>query len=220
MVDKETIRRGYDELAESYAAAQSEDGSETGILAPFLDRLTTPARILDAGCGQGTPVLQAAPDDVDAVGVDFSREQLNLATENAPDAAFIQGDMTRLPIRENECDAVTALHSLIHVPLEDHQAVIDEFARVLCPGGRLLLSEGTTEWQGSNPSWLDSGVEMQWHIAGAETTHEQLRNAGFTITDEWGRSNEFADNEERWVFFVGRLEGDDEGQSESKSKSE
>jgi hypothetical protein len=68
----------------------------------------------------------------------------------------------------------------------------------------MLVSEGPNEWSGTNPDWLESGVEMQWHIAGAEATRVQLRDAGFEITDEWGTANEFADEDEEWVFFAAR----------------
>ena len=92
------------------------------------------------------------------------------------------------------------------MPLNEHRAVVDEFARVLGPDGRLLLSEGPDEWSGSNPDWLESGVEMQWNIAGADATREQLRNAGFTIVDEWGATNTLTEDEQ-WVFFSAHLDG-------------
>ncbi|ELZ04186.1 class I SAM-dependent methyltransferase [Natrialba aegyptia] len=236
MVDKTAVRRGYDELAETYAAerAANEDGRERDVLATFLRSMETPGRVLDAGCGQGTPVLRDLDGDGprtsdgngdgnanedgngdgntdengtrEAIGIDVSRTQLELAAENAPTAALSQGDMTRLPLRDDCCDAVTALHSLIHVPLADHRAVIDEFSRVLRPGGRVLVSEGASEWTGTNPDWLDSGVEMQWHIAGIEATREQLRAAGFRITDEWGTTESFADQDEHWRYLAAELD--------------
>ena len=112
--------------------------------------------------------------------------------------------MVNLPISDGVFDAVTAYHSLIHIPTEQHQAVIEEFARVLRPGGRVLLIEGIGEWSGTNPDWLDTGVEMQWQIAGADTTRDQLVDAGFTITDERSVSQTL-DGDEEWVFLAGRF---------------
>ncbi|WP_158058460.1 class I SAM-dependent methyltransferase [Halorussus halophilus] len=222
MVEKDAVRRSYDELAETYAAYRSENGVGMDVLAEFLDSLAEleserdSYSILDAGCGQGTPILRRLSEDATAVGIDFSSEQLRLATENAPDAALLQSDMTELPFEDDSFDAVVAYWSLIHVPIDDHQAVIDEFARVLRPGGRVLVCEGTNEWVGDNPDWLDSGVEMQWEIAGADETREQLETAGFEITDSWGVPETLEEDEDEsseaeseddhpWTLFAGEL---------------
>lgn len=205
MSDRDAVRRAYDDLAETYACRRSRDGRGMDVLETFLDSLPEAGRILDAGCGQGAPVLARLCEAATAVGLDFSREQLRLAAENAPGGLLVQGDMTGLPFGDDAFDAVTAYHSLIHVPFEDHRTVLDEFARVLRPGGRVLLTEGATEWSGQNPDWLDSGVEMRWDIAGAETTREQLEAAGFVVVDEWTVADELADDG-RDAFFSGRLE--------------
>ncbi|MFW6317586.1 MAG: class I SAM-dependent methyltransferase, partial [Halorubrum sp.] len=196
MVDKDAVRRGYDALAEAYAADRNEDGRGREVLSLFLDRLPESERVLDAGCGQGTPVLRDLRASATATGLDISRTQLRLAAERVPDATLAQGDMTRLPFRDGAFDAVTAYHSLIHVPSEQHQAVVDEFARVLGSGGRLLCSEGPEEWSGTNPDWLDTGVEMQWHIAGAEATQEHLRNAGFVVERSWTVDDSLAESDD------------------------
>lgn len=207
MVDKDAVRRGYDELAEAYAADRNEDGRGREVLSQFLDGLSESARVLDAGCGQGTPVLRDLTASATATGLDVSRAQLELAAERVPDAALAQGDMVRLPFRDGAFDAVTAYHSLIHVPREQHQEVVDEFARVLGDGGRLLCSEGPDEWCGTNPDWLDTGVEMQWHIAGVEATRDHLRNAGFAVEREWGVADSLDDGDDaQWTFLSARLE--------------
>lgn len=213
MVEKNAIRRAYDELAETYAEQRSESGHDTGVLDEFLGSLSAPTLILDAGCGQGTPVLTRLSSVVTAIGVDFSREQLRLARETARDAFLLQGDMTALPFKDGVFDAVVAYWSLIHVPMDDHQPVIDEFARVLRPGGQVLVCEGTNEWIGDNPDWLGGGVEMQWNIAGAEATRDQLQKAGFTIIDRWlvpesleEDDDTSEDTEIPWTFFSARID--------------
>lgn len=218
MVDRETVRRGYDTVAPEYATQRTGDGREAEILEAFLDRVPDGGRMLDAGCGQGVPVLRRLAGRADGagagtgtgasapLGVDLSREQLRWAAEAVPVARLARADLAALPVADGAVDAVTAFHSLIHVPLDEHRAAIGEFARVLRPGGRLLLSEGPAEWTGRNDNWLGSGAAMEWHIAGAERTRDQLRDAGFTVTREWTTDDELADGESTWVFFSARTD--------------
>lgn len=207
MEERDDVRRAYDELSETYAGQRSPTSLSMNALDRLLDPLPADANVLDAGCGQGTPVLSTV-ETPNAVGLDFSREQLRLATENAPSAALVRGDMTALPFADGAFDAVTAFHSLIHVPADDHQRVVDEFARVLRPGGRVLLSEGEIEWRGSNPDWLGTGTEMQWSIAGAAATREQLTAAGFDVVEEWSVGDEIAeDDDAQKPFFLAELAG-------------
>ena len=208
MVEKEVVLQGYEDIADVYAAERSPSDEEQKALSSFLKKLSTELRVLDAGCGGGEPVLhELSSQSQQAIGLDFSAQQLEKAQLNAPEARLLRGDMTRLPLPDSTVDAVLAYHSLIHVPAGEHQAVIDEFARVLRPGGRLLVSEGPVEWQGTNPDWLDAGTEMQWYIAGAETTRVQLENAGFQIETEYGAPNTLAEDEEAsWIFFDATLD--------------
>lgn len=208
MVEKDAVSEGYDEIADVYLAERSPSAAETTALGSFLEPLTQDSTILDAGCGGGEPVLTRLTDHTrQAIGMDLSGGQLERAQRAAPAAALVRGDMATLPIKDDALDAVLAYHSLIHVPGDEHRTVIDEFARVLRPGGRLLVSEGPGEWQGTNLDWLDAGVEMQWYIAGAETTRAQLSTAGFDIIQEYGAPNTLAEDEDaRWIFFEAVLD--------------
>lgn len=206
MSDRDVVRHGYDEIAETYAARRDDDGRDVAVLETFLDALPETVRILDAGCGAGTPVLARLRASRTAVGLDVSREQLRLAAEAVAGPPLVQGEMAALPFGADTFDAVTAFHSLIHVPLADHLTVLEEFARVLGPGGRVLLTEGSTRWSGRNDDWLDTGVEMRWDVAGAEATRSHLEAAGFAVVEEWTVADDLADDEDASdPFFSARL---------------
>ncbi len=203
MVDKDTVRRGYDGAAAAFAARRSFDEEERAILERFLDAIPPDGSLLDAGCGDGRPILRAIGErrpNSRRIGLDISSRQLERADENLPDSGLVQGDFTRLPLDESSMDGVLAFYSLIHVPEAQHPQAIAEFSRVVRPGGRVLIVEGKEAWEGRNPDWLESSVEMQWHIAGAKRTRQDIRDAGFVILDERTVTDVLVEGEE-WVFF-------------------
>lgn len=209
MVDKQAVRRSYDALVDAYAAERAGDGPEMRLLADVLAGLPDGARVLDAGCGNGEPVLRTVATAAKPIGVDLSREQLRRTTANVASAEVAQGDMAALPLHDDTVDAVVAFWSLIHVPFEEHATVAAEFARVLRPGGHALVCEGTDRWSGANHDWLDAGESMAWNMAGAEETREQLRDAGFVVEATQDVPDSLADDPdepEPWTFLHARLD--------------
>lgn len=179
---RDAVRRGYDALAAEYDAVR-DDSDLPDVLVDALGSVPDGGRLLDAGCGGGRGVLGPLGDRFDAVGLDVSRAQLTLAAERAPAAALVQGDMTRLPYADDAFDAVTALHSVIHVPADEHVAVYREFRRVLRDGGVAVVAAGTEDWEGENEDWLESGETMRWSILGEDATRAALADAGFEVVD-------------------------------------
>lgn len=176
------VRDGYDELAADYDDVR-DDSEPPAVLADVLDSAPENGRLLDVGCGGGRGVLGAFADRFDALGLDVSREQLRLASERAPAAGRLQGDMTALPLRDGSVDALTALHSVIHVPGDQHVDVYREFQRVLRDGGEAVVSAGTAAFEDENEDWLDSGAAMRWSIPAPETTEAAFAEAGFEVVD-------------------------------------
>lgn len=198
------VRDAYDELHDAYAATRETPRAELDLLREVGESLETGSRVLDAGCGDGSPVAEFFAEEFEVVGLDISPAQLGRASETVPDAVLVQGELTALGFRANTFDAVGAFYSIIHVPLEAHRTVFEEFARVLEPGGILVFSSGSEVWSGRNPDWLDSGVEMTWSYPDAGTTEDLLGEAGFEVVSDEVVTDPVASEGDK-QFFVGRV---------------
>ena len=200
-MDRNAVRRAWDEAAETYAARRDPDGSDAALIDDLLDALASdPAvgdgdpLVLDVGCGDGARTLANLPPG--SVGIDISRRGLDLARETVPEARLVHGEMSALPFAADRFDAVTAYHAVFHVERERHPEVYAEFARVLRPGGRLLTTLPGGRFETVRRGWM--GGEMFFSAPGRERTLDQLRAAGFTevetptATDPLGSSTEFA----------------------------
>lgn len=110
----------------------------------FFDRyVTPPARILDAGCGVGRYTIPLAMREYEVMGVDISRfaiTELDTARlRRNMQMGLAAADVCHLPFRDNTFDAVVAFGVLQHLLEEERSAVLPEFARVLVPGGTLVI---------------------------------------------------------------------------------
>jgi ubiquinone/menaquinone biosynthesis C-methylase UbiE len=193
-VDGETVRalvrRGYDRVADDFLAIRVKGGADSKQLAALRQSLKPASRVLDAGCGSGVPVaeaLQIAGHRV--IGVDLSAGQLRLARRFVVELEPIQADLAGLPFRDRSFDALVSFYAVIHVPREEHLAVLNEFGRVLRHGGQLLVCMGWTDLPADHDpqSWL--GAPMFWSHYDAVTNLELFNAAGIEIT----RSDEVPD---------------------------
>lgn len=101
---------------------------------------------LDAACGTGRHTAKLVELGHQVIGVDASDEMLAVARAKVPAADLRGGRLERLPVDDASVDLVTCALALTHV--DDLGPVMREFARVLRPGGRVLISDihpvGTT----------------------------------------------------------------------------
>lgn len=192
-VNRNQVRRAWDDVAQTYAERRDPTGSDAALIDDLLATCIPDPLVLDVGCGDGARTLSNLP--VESVGVDISRVGLDLARETVPTARLVQGEMTTLPIRGDAVDAITAYHAVFHVPREDQPTVYQEFARVLKPGGRLLMTLPSGRFQTVRSGWM--GGRMFFSAPGRAATLEQLRTAGFavdrteTADDPLGSGTEF-----------------------------
>lgn len=103
-------------------------------------------RILDVGCGNGTPALHLARErQVEVVGISVSARQVARGNQSARDAGladrvrFEQVDAMHLPYDDSSFDHAWALESMLHMP--EKTQVLTQVARVLRPGGRFPIAD-------------------------------------------------------------------------------
>jgi len=100
-----------------------------------------PGRLLDVGCGTGTFLERARARGWDVAGTELSRA--GAAAARAAGLAVAEGELWEAGFPEGTFDVVTCWHVIEHVA--DPRRLVGEMARVLRPGGALVLATPNLE---------------------------------------------------------------------------
>ena len=146
------------------------------------------AQVLDVGCGDGVLACAAASRGAVVIGIDPDPAMLDAARARAERAGvkadFLDGRIERLPFADASFDVVAAITVLCFVA--DASAAVDEMARVVRPGGRLVIGElgRWSAWAGIRRlrGWLGAAT---WKAARFRTAGELrvlAERAGLRVT--------------------------------------
>jgi ubiquinone/menaquinone biosynthesis C-methylase UbiE len=145
----DTFRRAFYEAHGERVLAEFEEIACSSpqiyeVVERMIDELPAPAsRALDVGCGcTASYNYHLASTGAEVVGAEYAFSFCQLAKIHAANSGasirLVQADGTRLPFKDSSFDLVVSSETIEHIP--DDRAVISEIARVLVPGGRLLLT--------------------------------------------------------------------------------
>ncbi|WP_144764842.1 class I SAM-dependent methyltransferase [Curtobacterium sp. 9128] len=140
-------------------------------------------RVLDAGCGPGHWTAHLRKHGADVVGVDRVPEFIAHARAAHPDSAFRLGSIDALPETAGSVAGVLAWYSLIHHGPETIRRPLGEFARVLRPGGGMLVGF----FVGPDVGAFDHAVTSAWWWP-AEALAAQVDAAGFDVVETHTRT--------------------------------
>jgi len=136
--------RYFAEHAEEWDAIRSLHVSENAVEQSITDMLSDAplGRMVDIGTGTGRMIELVGARAASVIGIDRSPEMLRLARAkltdaDLPQAELRQGDMYALPLGDGSADLVI-LHQVLHFA-QHPAAAIAESARLLAPGGRMLI---------------------------------------------------------------------------------
>jgi SAM-dependent methyltransferase len=109
----------------------------------FAARFVAGRRVLDAACGEGYGSALLARTAADVAGVDIDAATLAHAGQRYRDVAnlaFHRASATALPFADASFGAIVSFETIEHLEAADQPSMLAEFARVLAPGGLLILS--------------------------------------------------------------------------------
>src|SRR5574338_891782 len=123
----------YEAQYEAEAAAGNDVHGEANFVCAY-----EPRSVLDAGCGTGRVGRELARRGIDVAGVDLDAEMLETARRKAPDVAWCEGDLASMDLARAFDVAVAAGNVMIFLTPGSEARVLENIARHLAPGGRLI----------------------------------------------------------------------------------
>jgi len=208
--------------AEIRSEAFGEDIGQTGWLTAheqdlFITclRLSESTHLLDLACGSGKPTLRIATKTGCRVsGINLHSEGIANAKANAKELAletqaeFFQGDAAqRLPFENASFDAVMCIDAINHLP--DRSGVLEEWHRVLKPGGRLLFTDPIVLTGPVSNEEIAIRASIGFFLFVPPGTDEGLlEQAGFEIERIEDRTQNMAENAAGWFDARARRESE------------
>jgi SAM-dependent methyltransferase len=210
--------------------AFGEDIGQTGWLTAeeqdiFISwlNLAKSSQLLDLGCGSGKPTLRIAQKTGCHVsGVDLHSEAIASAKANARELGFegrmkfYQGNVAeRLSFTAQSFDAVTCIDAINHLP--DRPRVLEEWRRVLKPGGRLLFTDPIVLTGPMSNAEIAIRASIGLFVF-APKGHDEalLKHAGFEVERVEDRTLNMTTNAAGWLSArakreaeLRRIEGDE-----------
>jgi SAM-dependent methyltransferase len=185
---KARVIGSYDAIAEDYAKQYFDELDGKPWDRAWLDRFASSVagrgRVCDVGCGPGQIARYLAGRGVDSFGIDGSAVMVATARRLNPTLRFQQADFFGLPLPDGALAGIAAFYSLIHCERHDLGRAVRELARVLVPGGRLLVAVHEGEGEvGRDEAFgkpvalvatLFSEAEVRTAVAGAGLTIDEL----------------------------------------------
>jgi len=143
----------------------------TGLIEAALPRS---GRVLEAGCGLGQYVILMRERGRAAAGADWSLDALARCRAAAPGTPLAVMDLARLAVKSGVLDAYVSLGVVEHDP-EGPEAILAEAARVLAPGGTVLVS--VPYWNGARRL---AGPALAWSNRRVRAAGGQFYQFAFT----------------------------------------
>ncbi|MEO7269092.1 MAG: class I SAM-dependent methyltransferase [Knoellia sp.] len=184
------VQRAYDTVAGTYADYFPDTSAESPLDRAMVDAFAAavtaaddPGPVLDAGCGAGRMSRYLADRGCAVQGVDLSPGMVEMARRDHPDLDFSVGSLTELRFADDTFAGVMVWYAAIHTPPPRQPRIFAEVARVLRPGGFLVIGlqagEGTRDVSAAYAKF-GHDVELERYLYTADEVAALAADVGLT----------------------------------------
>jgi ubiquinone/menaquinone biosynthesis C-methylase UbiE len=205
-----TARAVYDMTAPTYVqfvgteiSSATEGPIDQSMLVAFVELVKRQSidRVADIGCGPGRAAAFMAERGLDVVGVDISQAMLSVARSAHPHITFEEGQLNALPFEKGVLAGAVCWYSIIYTPPERLAEAFGELARVLMPGGYLLLAFQAEDEPVHRTNAHGTHLPLTSYRHGVQEVAQLLEDMGFKICTTVLRAPDL-ENETAFQGFV------------------
>lgn len=155
-----------DDARTSFGLKKSIDRMKSLIIPEMLKRKQGTGGALDAGCGSGYAIktMKEANAWTSHYGVDFQQHRIDFCRETYGDIGinYVCSNLNTLPIEDKSIATIYTGAVLMHIPIENKIAVIDEFKRVLKDDGFYFGHEVVIDHQEISDHGHIVNTNLEW----------------------------------------------------------
>lgn len=206
----EKLKENYQKFADEFNETRKHPWPEFEWLKEYIGEGD---KVLEIGCGNGRLLESLKEKNIDYTGVDFCRPLLEQARKKYKKAEFIEGDITKMHLQENEYDKIIFIAALHHIPsrklrikvMKNINGSLREngflmvsvwrlwqwkYARHITKGIlRFISSFGTYAWNDLFIPWKGTGrkkpLPRYYHAFTRNELKNLLGKTGFSIVGEY-----------------------------------
>ncbi len=179
---REIVEKGYDEgnYQKFYRQSLVLNPREKRFFTKLLEKLPSPARILDLGSGIGIPYDRyLVKQGCSVTGIDVSSNHIAKARKFVPEAQYFKADFSRTDLGQNSYHAIISLYAIFHIPRKDHASLFVRINRALKDGGILLVTMGAQDVELDIDEFI--GSRMAWSSFSIPENMELIKEARFKL---------------------------------------
>jgi ubiquinone/menaquinone biosynthesis C-methylase UbiE len=183
----DAIQTSYDRVADEYArhifSELKHKPLDRELLTRFAVAVKGKGEVCDMGCGPGHIARHLHDAGAHVFGLDLSLGMLEQARRLNPDIPFRQGNMLALDLPDASLAGIAAFYAIVNLPRESLPQVFREMARVLQPGGLLLLGFHIGDDTLHRHDWWERPINMDFHFLNPQSVQRELEAASLAVEE-------------------------------------
>ena len=177
---------GYEAVSEEFLARRGNSRTRSNAIGvkevrKWAKTLPRGSSVIDLGCGPGFPITVVLVEEgLQVFGVEAAPSLVAAFQRNLPGTPIICESVLESRLFDRTFDAVLSIGLMFLLKAEEQKRLIQRFAEILTPGGRLLFTST------AKPAvWNDGMTGLESVSLGAEEYRRLLRASGISVAEEY-----------------------------------